>query len=82
MNQQQKSQIQLSQTTGYVCAECGHNIFQSKLMVRKVSRFLTGEAQDAVIPIDVIVCDKCGEVAKDLLPKEATDVLFPNVSAD
>jgi hypothetical protein len=81
MNKMQP-QIQLSQTSGYVCASCGHNMFDGKMMVRKVSRFVTGETRDAIIPIDIVVCSSCGEVAKDLLPDEVQNVLFPNVSAD
>lgn len=81
MNKMQP-QIQLSQTSGYVCAACGHNMFDGKMMVRKVSRFVTGEPRDAIIPIDIVVCASCGEVAKDLLPDEVQNVLFPNVSAD
>ena len=71
------SQVQLSQTIGYVCSHCGHNIFDSKIMIRKVSRFITGEARDGIVPIDVIVCNSCNEVAKDILPDEAQKLLFP-----
>lgn len=82
MNTQQSPHIQLSQTFGYVCSNCGHNIFEPKIMVRKVSRFVTGESTDSIIPIDIIVCDNCKEVAKDLLPPQVTSILFPDVSND
>jgi hypothetical protein len=39
-------------------------------MLRKVSRFLTGEAQDGVIPIPTFICTKCGHVNKDFYPKD------------
>ena len=79
MTGQQGGGIQLSQTVGYVCSNCGHNIFESKIMIRKVSRFVTGETTDSIIPIDIIVCDKCGEIAKDLLPPQVSNLLFPDV---
>jgi len=37
-------------------------------MLRKASKFLTGTAQDALIPIPVFACGKCGHVNKDFLP--------------
>lgn len=69
-----------AQSIGYNCSKCECNIFQSKLMIRKISRFVTGTDNDAMIPIDIIICDSCGEIAKDLLPKEYRDILFNNVS--
>lgn len=69
-DQRMKVNIDLKKTTGVTCDECGAPTFQEGLMLRKVSRFLTGEAQDGVIPIPTFICTKCGHVNKDFYPKD------------
>jgi len=39
-------------------------------MLRKASRFITGTAQDALIPIPVFACSKCGHVNEEFLPSQ------------
>jgi hypothetical protein len=39
-------------------------------MLRKVSRFVTGTSQDALMPIPVFTCSKCGGVNADFMPKD------------
>ena len=72
MNQQKPVQLKVSldKTLPITCEECGSHAFQEALMLRKVSKFLTGEMQDGVIPIATFVCTKCGHVNKDFYPKE------------
>jgi predicted nucleic-acid-binding Zn-ribbon protein len=69
-DQRMKVNIDLKKTTGVTCDRCGAFTFQEGLMLRKVSRFLTGEAQDGVIPIPTFICTKCGHVNKDFYPKD------------
>ncbi len=76
---QNQTNITLDQTVGYVCSHCGHGIFQSKIVIRKASRFLTGGTEDEHVPMGVLVCDSCNTVAKDILPKEVREILFPDV---
>lgn len=66
--QQQQLNIPLDQTTGLVCDECGNNVFQEGVLLRKASRLLTGTAQDALVPVPVFTCSKCGHVNDDMLP--------------
>lgn len=72
-DQRMKVNIDLKKTTGVKCDECGNQTFQEGLMLRKVSRFLTGETQDGVIPIPTFVCTKCGHVNQDFYPKDLVD---------
>jgi hypothetical protein len=78
---EQQLNISLDKTTGMSCDECGNEIFQEGVMLRKASRFLTGTAQDAMIPIQVFACSKCGHVNEEFLPlqlrlsKEENNVL-------
>ena len=45
------------------------NVFQEGLMLRKASKFLTGTQQDALIPLPVFSCAKCGHVNEEFLPE-------------
>ena len=67
-NQQPQLNITLDKTTSVKCEECENEVFQEGVMLRKASKFLTGTAQDALIPIPVFSCSKCGHVNKDFLP--------------
>ena len=68
--EQQQLNISLDKTIGASCDECQNEVFQEGVMLRKASRFLTGTSQDAIIPISVFVCAKCGNVNKEFLPKQ------------
>ena len=67
---QQQMNISLDKTTGVTCDSCKNNIFQEGVMLRKASRFLTGTSQDALIPIPVFTCTKCGHVNDEFLPAQ------------
>ena len=70
MEQEQiKLNISLDKTAEITCDECGHNVFQEGLMLRKANKFLTGTAQDALIPLPVFSCAKCGHVNEEFLPE-------------
>ena len=70
MEQEQlKLNISLDKTQEITCEKCGHNVFQEGLMLRKASKFLTGTAQDALIPLPVFSCSSCGHVNEEFLPE-------------
>ena len=50
----------------------GNQVFFEATVLRKVSKFLTGTSEDAVIPIPVFV-NKDGKILTSLLPKELRD---------
>lgn len=71
MDQQQvKLNISLDKTEGVICDVCQNQTFQEALIIRKASKFLTGTAQDAIVPIPTFCCTKCGHVNEDFLPQE------------
>jgi uncharacterized Zn finger protein len=76
---EQQLNISLDKTTGLSCDECGNEIFQEGVMLRKASRFLTGTAQDAMIPIQVFACSKCGHVNEEFLPLQLRNKSEDNV---
>ena len=71
MSQQQvQMNISLDKTTGITCDKCDNNIFIEGMLLRKASRCITGTAQDAMIPIPVFTCSKCGHVNEEFLPMQ------------
>ena len=64
---EQQMNISLDKTTAVSCI-CGSETFTEGVMLRKASRVITGTAQDALIPIPVFNCSKCGEVLEETLP--------------
>jgi len=69
MNQEQmKMQVDIKQSTP-IKDENGNQIFYEATVLRKMSKFLTGTTEDAVIPIPVFV-NKEGKILIELLPKE------------
>ena len=68
----QKPQIDLSKTTS-VPNDSGGLLFQQGFVLRKVSRFITNGAEDAVLPIPVFYDKETGKILKDTLPPELRD---------
>jgi hypothetical protein len=62
--------IDLSQAKDMNCIHCDNPYFIQAVMVKKISRFVTGTPNDAVLPVDVLLCGNCGQPLEDLLPKE------------
>jgi DNA-directed RNA polymerase subunit RPC12/RpoP len=66
---QQNIRVDIESTTPYVCAQCNNDVFLNGFYIRKVSRLISGGDKDGVIPISILLCSKCGQVAEDLLPE-------------
>ena len=65
-----KLNVSLDKTTPITCDECGGQVFTEGVMLRKVSRFLTGNAVDGLVPIPVFACNSCQHVNVEFLPAE------------
>lgn len=61
--------VDITKTTK-VTNESGGDIWHSGFIVRKVSKFLTQGAEDAVMPIPVFYDPETGKILKESLPKE------------
>ena len=53
--------------------ECGGKVFMQGYRFKKISRLLTGQPKDSVMPIELYLCAKCGKPLQDLLPEELRD---------
>lgn len=70
MNQQPMNNIPLDKTTGLLCEKCEGEVFAQTFLLRKLSRFVTGDQQDRIIPLTVFACLKCNHVNEDFIPAE------------
>jgi hypothetical protein len=61
--------ISLDKTTAIICEECECETFTQVTFLRKVSKFITGTEQDALIPIPSFACSKCGHINAEFQPK-------------
>lgn len=71
MEKQQQMQINVDfANTTPVTDSQGNEVFAEGVVIRKVSKFITGTEEDGVIPIPVFYNVKTGEIVKETLPKE------------
>jgi hypothetical protein len=69
-NQQQMNiNIDLSKTTS-VETLTGKKVWSQGIIIRKVSKFIVGAEEDALVPIPVFYDAETGEILTETLPKE------------
>lgn len=64
--------MNLNDARDMVC-ECGNKMFMPGFRFKKISRLITGQAQDSIIPIETYLCTQCGKALQELLPTELRD---------
>jgi hypothetical protein len=79
--QRQATNITLKDTTGVECDECKNTTFNEALVMRRVSRILTGAPKDSYIPIPVFLCSSCGHLNDEFLPAELKPTAAPGLVA-
>jgi len=63
--QQQQPQVTLEmmkQSKEILCEECGNNTFEEILKLRKLSKLITAQPKDTLIPVPMFACKKCGNI--------------------
>lgn len=71
MSKQQQMNLNIDiKNTRPITSPEGNQVFAEGVILRKVSRFVTGTQEDGVIPIPVFYDIKTGKVLVELLPKE------------
>jgi len=58
----QQMNVDIDLTTEIVCDECGHNVFKPAFFLRKVSRFISPDGKDRLLPLDTMACNLCGNI--------------------
>ena len=65
------------QNTTPITSSTGGKIFSEGVILRKISKFVAGTTEDAIMPIPVFYDVISGEVVVDMLPKELRDEFTP-----
>ena len=47
------------------CEECQCKAFKQTLMLKKLSPLVSPNGQEAIVPVTVFCCEKCGHVNKE-----------------
>ena len=50
------------------CESCEGTVFEEKLMIKKISKFMTGSDRDSIAPIPVLACSKCNHINQMFKP--------------
>ena len=61
--------LDLSKTTSIETAS-GGKIWQQGVLLRKVSKFVTGTSDDALVPIPVFFDPETNEILEETIPRE------------
>ena len=74
-NQKQQLNINIDiKNTQPVVSEDGNQVFAEGVILRKVSRFVTGTQEDGIIPVPCFYDVATGKVLTELLPKELQEM--------
>jgi len=57
-----KPKINLKEQPTIVCEECGNIYFKEVVLIKKVSKIMTGSSDDTLVPFPTYMCEKCGHV--------------------
>ena len=57
--------IDLKEQPTLVCEVCDSKYFKEVVLVKKVSKLLTGSMEDTIVPFPTYRCDDCGHVNKE-----------------
>jgi hypothetical protein len=63
-----QGQIDFNQTLALKCDECNNPTFRPVVFLRRVSRLVSPDGQDHVIPLESMECAKCGHINRDFNP--------------
>ena len=59
---QMQEQIDISKTSAVKCDKCENQTFKQTLLIRKLSALVSPNGQEAIVPVQVFACEKCGNV--------------------
>jgi uncharacterized Zn finger protein len=60
-----KPKIDLKQQPTVVCENCESKYFKEVVLIKKVSKLLTGSGEDTMVPFPTYMCNSCGHVNKE-----------------
>ena len=73
--EQPQLNLDLTKTTA-IDTPSGGKIWQQGMILRKVSKFITGTSDDAIVPIPVFYDAETGTILEDTIPKELREEIL------
>lgn len=64
--------IDLREAETISCNDCGSVYFKEVILLKRVSKLLTGSPEDTLVPFPIYKCDNCGHVNEGFNPFEDT----------
>ena len=65
----QQLNINIADAPYIECENCGGTVFHEKMMIKKISKFVTGNTHDSIVPLPVISCASCNHVNELFKPQ-------------
>ncbi|MFN9957622.1 MAG: hypothetical protein ACK55I_31335, partial [bacterium] len=63
-----KPKIDLREQPTIVCENCQSMFFKEVVIIKRVSKLLTGSPKDTDVPFPTYMCEKCGHVNNEFNP--------------
>jgi uncharacterized Zn finger protein len=60
-----KPKIDLKQQPTVECEKCQSKYFKEVVLIKQVSKLMTGSSEDTMVPVPTYMCVECGHVNKD-----------------
>lgn len=67
----QNVRVGLENSSPIVCESCGNDTFNEASYLRRVSKLLTGSADDTIVHVPTFTCSKCSHVNEQFQVKDA-----------
>lgn len=68
--------IDLKEQPTVLCERCGGSFFKETLILKKISKLLTGSPEDTIVPFPIYRCDDCGHINDTFNPFEEKEKTF------
>jgi hypothetical protein len=60
-----RPKIDLRQQPTVLCENCGGHYFKEVVILKKVSKLITGSPEDTLVPFPTYMCNGCGNVNEE-----------------
>ena len=65
MNNQQMPNFDFTNAEDVTCSNCGSNVYETVVTLKKVPASVSPTGKSAVVPIPIFKCCNCGELNRD-----------------
>lgn len=65
---QQNIRVNLDDAEDIACDGCGNTYFTPAVMIKRLSPLVSPTGQEALVPVQLFQCNKCGHVNDRFLP--------------